>query len=148
MGGVGIGGPGSHAGAALGHQGVRSFAIGRTDAVLCHTGRNAGEHTTFCSWVGLGWGRRRWPGYSPRRQELPCDRWLRPRWDVRETLAAVLVSLRLGDLLFLHEIHRLPSACAEALYAAMEDFRLDILAGDGASAFTEVTPPEKQRFSF
>ena len=47
-------------------------------------------------------------------------------------LASVLVSIAERDVLFIDEIHRLPAAAAEMIYAVMEDFRLDILAGDGS----------------
>lgn len=44
-------------------------------------------------------------------------------------MAAALVSLQPGDVLFVDEIHRLPPAIEEVLYGAMEDFRLDVLTG-------------------
>ena len=40
------------------------------------------------------------------------------------------------SVLFIDEIHRLPSAVEEFLYPAMEDFRIDILLGDGVNART------------
>jgi Holliday junction DNA helicase RuvB len=49
-------------------------------------------------------------------------------------LASALVTLQPWDVLFLDEIHRLPAICSELLYGAMEDFRLDILTGEGPSA--------------
>jgi Holliday junction DNA helicase RuvB len=49
-------------------------------------------------------------------------------------LAAVLTQLRGGDVLFLDEIHRLPMQIEEVLYSAIEDFCLDILAGEGQNA--------------
>lgn len=51
-------------------------------------------------------------------------------------LAAVLTNLEDGDVLFIDEIHRLPSAVEETLYPAMEDFALDIIIGKGPSART------------
>jgi Holliday junction DNA helicase RuvB len=51
-------------------------------------------------------------------------------------LAAILTSLEKGDVLFIDEIHRLPTAVEEVLYPAMEDFQLDIIIGDGPSART------------
>lgn len=45
-------------------------------------------------------------------------------------MAAALVSLQPGDVLFVDEIHRLPPAVEEVLYGAMEDFRLDVLTGE------------------
>ncbi|MFA5471774.1 MAG: Holliday junction branch migration DNA helicase RuvB [Acholeplasmataceae bacterium] len=44
-------------------------------------------------------------------------------------LAAVLSSLEPGDVLFIDEIHRLPRFVEEVLYAAMEDYVLDIVIG-------------------
>ncbi len=41
-----------------------------------------------------------------------------------------------GSVLFIDEIHRLPKAVEEFLYPAMEDFRIDIILGEGVSART------------
>ncbi len=49
-------------------------------------------------------------------------------------LAAILTNLKPRDVLFIDEIHRLPIAVEEMLYSAMEDFRLDIIIGEGPSA--------------
>ncbi len=49
-------------------------------------------------------------------------------------LAAILTSLHSGDVLFIDEIHRLSTAVAEILYPAMEDFKLDIIIGEGPTA--------------
>jgi Holliday junction DNA helicase RuvB len=49
-------------------------------------------------------------------------------------LAAILTSLEPNDVLFIDEIHRLPAAIEEVLYSAMEDFKLDIMLGEGPSA--------------
>jgi Holliday junction DNA helicase RuvB len=49
-------------------------------------------------------------------------------------LAALLTNLEEHDVLFIDEIHRLSPAVEEILYPAMEDFRLDILIGQGPSA--------------
>jgi len=49
-------------------------------------------------------------------------------------LAAVLTNLEPGDVLFIDEIHRLSPAVEEILYPAMEDFKLDIVIGQGPSA--------------
>ncbi|MDR0967984.1 MAG: Holliday junction branch migration DNA helicase RuvB [Rickettsiales bacterium] len=49
-------------------------------------------------------------------------------------LAAILTGLEPMDVLFIDEIHRLPTAIEEVLYSAMEDFKLDILLGEGPSA--------------
>jgi len=49
-------------------------------------------------------------------------------------LASLLTNLEDGDVLFIDEIHRLNRTVEEALYPAMEDFRLDIVIGKGPSA--------------
>ena len=48
-------------------------------------------------------------------------------------LAAILSSLEPGDVLFIDEIHRLPSFVEEILYPAMEDYTLDIIVGGEGS---------------
>ena len=49
-------------------------------------------------------------------------------------LAAILTSLQDRDVLFIDEIHRLPRTLEEVLYPAMEDFRIDIVIGQGPMA--------------
>ena len=49
-------------------------------------------------------------------------------------LAAILTTLEPHDVLFIDEIHRLPATIEEVLYSAMEDFKLDIMLGEGPSA--------------
>ena len=49
-------------------------------------------------------------------------------------LASILTNLKDGDVLFIDEIHRLKRAVAEVLYAAMEDYKLDIVIGKGPAA--------------
>ena len=51
-------------------------------------------------------------------------------------LAAILTNIQQGDVLFIDEIHRLPPAVEEVLYSVMEDFKLDLLIGEGPSART------------
>ncbi len=51
-------------------------------------------------------------------------------------LAAVLTNLEANDILFIDEIHRLNHVVEEILYPAMEDYKLDILIGQGPSAKT------------
>jgi len=51
-------------------------------------------------------------------------------------LAAILTNLQEQDVLFIDEIHRLPSSVEEALYPAMEDFQLDLVVGQGPAART------------
>jgi holliday junction DNA helicase RuvB len=49
-------------------------------------------------------------------------------------LAAILTKLEPFDILFIDEIHRLNPVVEEILYPALEDFKLDILVGEGVAA--------------
>ncbi len=49
-------------------------------------------------------------------------------------VAAILTNLQENDVLFIDEIHRLSSTIEEILYPAMEDYKLDIMIGEGPSA--------------
>ena len=49
-------------------------------------------------------------------------------------LAGLLTKLEPNDILFVDEIHRLNPVVEESLYPAMEDFRIDVMTGDGAFA--------------
>lgn len=51
-------------------------------------------------------------------------------------LAAILSSLEPGDILFIDEIHRLPKVVEEVLYAAMEDYVINVVVGKDSSART------------
>lgn len=57
-------------------------------------------------------------------------------------LAAILSTLEPGDVLFIDEIHRMPSYIEEILYPAMEDFYIDlIIGGDGKSKSVKMSIP-------
>lgn len=51
-------------------------------------------------------------------------------------LAAILTNLSRHDILFVDEIHRMPISVEEVLYPAMEDFKLDLVIGQGPAART------------
>jgi Holliday junction DNA helicase RuvB len=51
-------------------------------------------------------------------------------------LAAILTNLNRNDILFVDEIHRMPIAVEEVLYPALEDFKLDLVIGQGPGART------------
>ncbi len=59
-----------------------------------------------------------------------------PAVERKGDLAAILTSLEPRDVLFIDEIHRLNAAVEEILYPALEDFRLDIVLGQGPAART------------
>ena len=59
-----------------------------------------------------------------------------PALERKGDMAAILTSLEARDVLFIDEIHRLNHAVEEILYPALEDFRLDIVVGQGPAART------------
>jgi len=57
-----------------------------------------------------------------------------PALDKPYNLAGVLTGLQAGDVLFIDEIHRMPATVEQYLYAAMEDYRIDIVIDSGPNA--------------
>lgn len=58
-------------------------------------------------------------------------------------LASILTNLQRNGILFIDEIHRMPVAVEEVLYPAMEDFKLDIVVGQGPAASTVRMPLDR-----
>jgi holliday junction DNA helicase RuvB len=66
-----------------------------------------------------------------------------PTLQIKGDLTAILTNLRDQQVLFIDEVHRLQPALEELLYSALEDYKLDIIIGQGPSARThtiEVRP--------
>ncbi|HEY7795822.1 MAG TPA: Holliday junction branch migration DNA helicase RuvB [Gaiellaceae bacterium] len=59
-----------------------------------------------------------------------------PALEKKGDMAAILTGLERHDVLFVDEIHRINRAIEEILYPALEDFRLDIIVGQGPAART------------
>jgi holliday junction DNA helicase RuvB len=59
-----------------------------------------------------------------------------PALERKGDIAAILTTLEERDVLFVDEIHRLNRAVEEIFYPALEDFRLDIIVGQGPAART------------
>jgi Holliday junction DNA helicase RuvB len=59
-----------------------------------------------------------------------------PNVEKKGDLAAILTNLQPRDVLFIDEIHRLQKTIEEVLYGAMEDFKLDLIIGQGPAART------------
>jgi Holliday junction DNA helicase RuvB len=66
-----------------------------------------------------------------------------PALERKGDLAGILTSLGRGDVLFIDEIHRLSPIIEESLYPAMEDFRIEIVTGQGAGASAITVPLER-----
>lgn len=63
-----------------------------------------------------------------------------PAIEKKGDLAGILTNLQPNEVLFIDEIHRLTPAVEENLYPAMEDFRFDVVIGDGPGARTMTLP--------
>src|ERR1700691_4047917 len=66
-----------------------------------------------------------------------------PTLQIKGDLTAILTNVRDKQVLFIDEVHRLQPALEELLYSALEDYKLDIIIGQGPSARThtiEVRP--------
>jgi Holliday junction DNA helicase RuvB len=59
-----------------------------------------------------------------------------PNVEKKGDLAAILTNLQPRDVLFIDEIHRLQKTIEEVLYGAMEDYKLDLIIGQGPAART------------
>ncbi len=59
-----------------------------------------------------------------------------PAIEKQGDLIAILTTLEEGDIIFIDEIHRLKKNLEEVLYSAMEDFKVDIIIGEGTAART------------
>ncbi|QEE31121.1 Holliday junction branch migration DNA helicase RuvB [Terriglobus albidus] len=69
-----------------------------------------------------------------------------PALQIAGDLTAILTNLREKQVLFLDEIHRLQPVLEEKLYTALEDYKLDIMIGQGPAARTHVM--ELRPFTF
>ena len=93
--------------------------------------RAARRSTTCCSSGRPGSARRASRTSSARSSASASARSPGPALE-RKDIAAILTALEARDVLFVDEIHRLSRAVEEILYPALEDFRLDIVMGQGA----------------
>jgi Holliday junction DNA helicase RuvB len=59
-----------------------------------------------------------------------------PTLQIKGDLTAILTNIRDKQVLFIDEVHRLQAALEEILYSALEDYKLDIMIGQGPSART------------
>jgi Holliday junction DNA helicase RuvB len=67
---------------------------------------------------------------------VPCQQTAGPAIQIKGDLTAILTNLTDKQVLFLDEVHRLQPALEEILYSALEDYKLDIIIGQGPSART------------
>ena len=67
---------------------------------------------------------------------VPFQQTSGPTLQIKGELTAILTNLRERQVLFIDEVHRLQPALEEILYSALEDYKLDIMIGQGPSART------------
>jgi Holliday junction DNA helicase RuvB len=67
---------------------------------------------------------------------VPCQQTAGPAIQIKGDLTAILTNLSDRQVLFFDEVHRLQPALEEILYSALEDYKLDIIIGQGPSART------------
>jgi Holliday junction DNA helicase RuvB len=99
------------------------------------------DHALFCAPPGLG--KTTLAHIIAREMNTNLRQTSGPILTRAGDLAAILTSLNEGDVFFIDEIHRLNRTVEEALYPALEDFRLDIVVGQGPSAKTLKLPLPK-----
>src|SRR5712672_4671713 len=67
---------------------------------------------------------------------VPFQQTSGPTLQIKGDLTAILTNVRDKQVLFIDEVHRLQPALEELLYSALEDYKLDIIIGQGPSART------------
>lgn len=83
-----------------------------------------------------GLGKTTFAHCIPNELDVPVDLLSGPSLKAPKDLVPSLTNLRPKQVLFIDEIHRIPKAVEEYLYTAMEDFRIDLILGDGINART------------
>jgi holliday junction DNA helicase RuvB len=96
--------------------------------------REALDHTLFFGPPGLG--KTTLAMLMAREMGVQLRTTSGPVLEKPGDLVGLLTSLSPGDMLFIDEIHRLRPALEEFLYAAMEDFRIDVRIAEGPNAQT------------
>jgi Holliday junction DNA helicase RuvB len=105
--------------------------------IVVDAARKRGEplgHILFDGPPGLG--KTTFATCLPRELNVPLIMASGPAIKAPKDLLPFLTNMEERAVFFIDEIHRLPKAVEEYLYTAMEDFRLDIILGEGVNART------------
>ena len=105
--------------------------------IVVDAARKRGEplgHILFDGPPGLG--KTTFANCIPRELNLALVTASGPAIKAPKDLIPFLTNIEERSIFFIDEIHRLPKAVEEYLYTAMEDFRLDIILGEGVNART------------
>lgn len=103
--------------------------------VLISAAKNRGEvldHVLLCGPPGLG--KTTLAGIIAGELGVSLKSTSGPAMERAGDVAAILSNLEESDVLFIDEIHRLNRQIEEVLYPAMEDFKIDIVVGQGPAA--------------
>ncbi len=92
------------------------------------------DHVLLCGPPGLG--KTTLAGIIAQELSVAIDQTSGPVLQKKLDLTGILSNVRTRQVFFIDEIHRLQPDIEEILYAALEDFRLDILIGTGPGART------------
>jgi holliday junction DNA helicase RuvB len=92
------------------------------------------DHVLLCGPPGLG--KTTLAGIIAQELSVALDQTAGPVLQKKLDLTGILSNVRARQVFFIDEIHRLTPDIEEILYAALEDFRLDILIGTGPGART------------
>jgi holliday junction DNA helicase RuvB len=83
-----------------------------------------------------GLGKTTFAHCIPAELGVPVEFLSGPSLRAPKDLVPSLTNLRPRQVLFIDEIHRVPKAVEEYMYTAMEDFRIDLILGEGINART------------
>ncbi len=111
--------------------------------VFVEAARRRGEpmdHVLLCGPPGLG--KTTLANILAREMGVQLHATSGPAIEHKGTLAALVTRLGANDVLFIDEIHRLSAVVEENLYPAMEDYKIDVVTGEGAYA-SSITLPLK-----
>lgn len=109
--------------------------------VFIEAARRRGEpldHVLFCGPPGLG--KTTLANIIANELQVAIHTTSGPAIDHKGSLAAILTKLEPRDVLFIDEIHRLNAVVEENLYPAIEEFEIDIIAGEGPHAASYKLP--------